>query len=73
MDIKFLKIQFPISWLIKYLLFIVFFIIMLKGFFSMNIPSETPYDEMMKIVYRGMGMTLIGGLGSIACLFRITR
>ncbi|MEI6305879.1 MAG: hypothetical protein WCP33_03560 [Deltaproteobacteria bacterium] len=64
---------FILSGLFKYLFFLIFFAIMLLGFFTINVPSETPYEEMLKLVYRGMGLTFLGGIGSLVCLFRITR
>jgi len=64
---------FILASLLKYLFFPIFFAIMLMGFFSLNVPTETPYEEMLKRVYRGMGLTFCGGIGSLICLFRITR
>ena len=61
------------TWLFKYLFLLAFFSVMLFGFFSLNIPSETPYQEMLNRAYRGMGLTIIGGIGSLVCLGRFGR
>lgn len=59
--------------MLKYLLFILFFAVMLAGYFTISVPTETPYAEMLVRVYRGLALTFIGGLGSLFCLHRITR
>jgi len=59
--------------MLKYLLFIAFFAIMLAGYFTINVPGDTPYAEVLTRVYRGIALTVIGGLGSMLCLHRITR
>lgn len=59
--------------MLKYFLFIAFFALLLAGYFSMNIPPETAYAQMLDRVYRGLALTLVGGLGSLICLHRITR
>ncbi len=59
--------------MLKYLLFIAFFSVMLAGYFTMNIPADTSYAEVLARVQRGMALTFVGGLGSLICLHRITR
>lgn len=59
--------------MLKYLLFILFFAVLIVGYFSMNVPAETPFNEVLTRVERGMGLTFIGGIGSLFCLYRITR
>ena len=59
--------------MLKYLLFIVFFAVLIVGYFSMNVPAETPFAEVLTRVERGMCLVFIGGLGSLTCLYRITR
>jgi len=59
--------------MLKYLFFILFFALMLAGYFSLNVPSETPYDQMLERVWRGGTMVCIGGLGSIFCVSRFSR
>jgi hypothetical protein len=59
--------------MLNYLLFIAFFAVLIIGYFSMNIPPETAYAQVLARVYRGLALTLVGGLGSLVCLHRITR
>ena len=59
--------------MLKYLLFIAFFAVMLKGYFIISVPANTPFEVMLTLVYRGLALTFIGGLGSLFCLHRITR
>ena len=59
--------------MLKYLLFIALFAVMLAGYFTINVPGDTPYAEVLSRVYRGMAMTITGGLGCMFCLHRITR
>jgi hypothetical protein len=58
---------------VKYLFFVLFFALMLAGYFSLNVPSETPYDQMLERVWRGGAMVFIGGLGSLFCVSRFSR
>ncbi|MDD5284984.1 MAG: hypothetical protein PHD54_03945 [Desulfuromonadaceae bacterium] len=59
--------------MLKYLLFIMFFSGMVLGYMLLHVPTTTPYDEMLTLVWQGMSLVLIGGIGSIVCLFKITR
>jgi hypothetical protein len=63
----------PENTMLKYLLFIAFFAVMLMGYFSISVPAETPYAEVLARVQRGMALTLFGGLGCMICVHRITR
>ena len=59
--------------MLKYLFFIAFFALMLAGYFTISVPNDIPYTEVLSRVYRGMALTIIGGLGCMFCLHRITR
>lgn len=59
--------------MLKYLFFILFFAIMLLGYFSLNVPSETPYDQMLEHVRHGVALVFIGALGSLFCVGRFSR
>lgn len=59
--------------MLKYLFFILFFAGMLAGYFLMNVPADTPYDEVLARVKRGLTLVFTGGLGSLFCLHRISR
>ncbi|MBI2353973.1 MAG: hypothetical protein HYV06_02900 [Deltaproteobacteria bacterium] len=59
--------------MLKYLLFIIFFAGMLAGYFYMDVPSGTSYDEMLIRVKTGLALVFIGGLGCLFCLHRISR
>lgn len=59
--------------MLKYLLFILFFAAMLAGYLVMDVPAETPYDEMLARVKTGLTLVFTGGLGSLFCLHRISR
>jgi hypothetical protein len=59
--------------MLKYLFFILFCIVMLFGYFSMNVASDTPYDQMLKRVWQGGALVFAGGLGSLYCVSRFSR
>lgn len=59
--------------MLKYLLFILFFALMMTGYFSLNVPGEAPYDQMLERVWRGGVLVFTGGLGSLVCVSRFSR
>jgi hypothetical protein len=62
-----------LKYLLKYLFFILFFAVLIVGYFTLSIPTETSYAETLLRVRRGVFMVIIGGVGSLFCLHRITR
>ena len=59
--------------ILKYLLFILFFAVLIAGYIYMDVSVDASYDETLSRVWRGMALVFIGGVGSLATLYRIVR
>jgi len=53
---------------VKYFLLMAFCAALLTGFFTLNVPPDTSYAEMLVRVRRGMSLVYLGGFGSLCCL-----
>lgn len=62
-----------LPYLLKYLFFMLFFAVLIVGYFTLGISTETPYDETLLLARRGICLVFTGGIGSLFCLHRITR